>query len=139
MRLQSKSTIRYVVKNFLYFLPLAVLPALMLAFFLPPFGPTQFFDHLFKVVSDNPQVVFENFYKSLYQFFSFVSIGNKDYYGIDSIWLWLVTFIVSLLGVCMLFSFVERHIKYGDRHYKKLLPNQYIFLVLLLLLFDFLH
>lgn len=121
MRLQSKSTMRYTAKNFLHFLPLTLLPALMLAFFLPPFGPIQFFDYLFDVVAKTPKVVFEDFYQSLYRFFSFISVGYQELFGIDAIWLWIITLVVSLLGICMMFSFVERHIKYGTRRYEKLL------------------
>jgi len=122
MRLQSKSTMRYMFKNFLHFLPLIVLPAIMLSLFMPPFGPVQFFDYLFDLILKSPKVVFSDFHSSLYQYFSFVSIGSEDFYGINAIWLWLSTVIVSLIGMCTMFSFVERHIKYGDRSYGRLLP-----------------
>ena len=121
VKLQSKSIMLYVTKNFLHFLPLVVLSTLMLTFFLPPFGPIQFFNRLFELVSNNPKVVFDDFHESIYQFFSFVSVGLEDFYGINAIWLWIITLIVALLGMCMMFSFVERHIKYGTRRYERLL------------------
>ncbi|MBR5251003.1 MAG: hypothetical protein IKV38_03185, partial [Clostridia bacterium] len=121
MRLQSKSITRYVFKNFLRFLPLVILSAIMLCLFMPPFGPVHFFSYLFNLISQNPQVEFADFHSSLYQFFSFISIGNEDVFGINAIWLWIPTIIIALLGTCTMFSFVERHIKYGDKSYGRLL------------------
>ena len=88
---------------------------------MPPFGPVQFFEYLGDLIAKDPKVVFADFHTSLYQYFSFISIGGEDFYGINAIWLWIPTLIVALAGMCTMFSFVERHIKYGDRSYGRLL------------------
>lgn len=123
MRLQSKSTIRYIFKNFIFILPLVLLPALLLALFQPAFGPVDFFGHLFELVSANERVVFENFYDSIYSFFSFINVGHEEVFGINVVWFWIITFVITLIGLCFAVSFVERHIKYGTRKYNNVISS----------------
>ncbi len=123
MRLQSKSATYYVFKNFIYLLPLVVLPSLMLAFFQSEKGPVVLFINMANIIKSGGQISFAHFYTDLYSFFSLVNIKSDAVLGINAIWFWLFTYVVLIIGLCMAFTFVERHIKLGTHRYGNFFKN----------------
>lgn len=123
MRQQSRSTVRYIFKNFIFILPLVFLSALLLALFQPALGVMDFFESVFDLISLNEKVVFENFYDSIFKFFSIVNVGQEEVFGINVVWFWIITFVITLISFCLAVSFVERHIKYGTRSYNNVIRS----------------
>lgn len=145
MRLQSRSTISYVVKNFVFLLPFVGVPAILLAFFQPQQGPVDFFAALYESTFNGVPIDFSDFYGSLYGYFSFVNAGKAFSTDFNMIWIWLVVFAVTVFFVCLTTSFVERHIRFGTRKYLRVLRSlnevaMYImpFVVLLVAAFEIL-
>ncbi len=123
MRLQSKSPFAYALRNIFYFLPFVALPAVMLAFFQAPDGPAALFRKIADTINSGNAIVFDDFYNDLYGYFSFVNVKPHGLFGINSIWFWLLTMVVTFVGLCCSLTMVERHIKFGTHSFKAVLKN----------------
>ena len=95
------------------------------------------FIEIASTIKSGGQISFENFYADLYSYFSLINIKSNAVFGINVIWFWLLTYVVVIIGLCLSFSFVERHIKLGTRRYGNFFRNideSFLFVIPYLLL-----
>ncbi len=106
MRIKT-STIKYIVNNFFYLIPLVLIPTACMTFFFNPFKPLVFFQQLAK----NGYRI-DSWFGDVYRYFSIVNYNN--------VLLWLACVVLALCSLSVVLSSTERHMRLGVRNYRHL-------------------
>lgn len=116
MRKGKKSTLVYMIKNFWFMLPLAILPAALLGFVGAAAydnSPADFFVSLARRLTGGESLVVENFTKDLFGYFT-------SFNTTENFWIYILGLISLFFSLCMTVAAVERHMRLGLRSYTRI-------------------
>lgn len=116
MRKGKKSTLVYILKNFMFMLPLVILPAALLGFsnaFSVDNTPADFFINYAKQITSLSAFTMDNFTYDLFNYFTSVNLSANW-------WVYLLGAVTLFFSLCMTVSAVERHMRLGMRSYSSI-------------------
>lgn len=114
MKTTKASSISYIFRNFLFLLPITVLPAIILGISKSQQMDFSVLSFLIKFGKDTSGYVIDDFFLDVYRYFSCVDTSSN--------WLlWAVGILLAIVSYCIVIGMAERHMRLGARSYSKIL------------------